>query len=883
MKKNTTLFLIIVLSILYFASVSFAQPVSFSYDGILYQQDKFSLKINSDVMFSDMTILIVDNRTLVPARDVFEKLGAEVIWDGVNRIVHINADKVEITLKINDTKAIVNGKERHMDVPARIVNDKTMIPLRFVGEQMNMIVGWHSDEKLITLTSCKMTGISSSFVSSTEKVEISFLLDGCNTYNTFILKEPDRVVVDIPNTVLIGDPAQIPVNIHPVKSVRYAQFDKSTTRIVFDVIGQPQYSINTVEGRLVVSFSTTKLGDEVPAPTAIPSPTPMSTPEPAKPTPTVKPTPTTVATPTTTPVLTPTVMPVETQEPAKPTPTPMPTPTVAATPTTAPVPTTIPTPTPTPEQNEHILESVSTYEKSGNRILLTMTNIKLVDEDGNKKYEELRDSTGKTIILKFPDDAAIIENKTIELNDPLVDNIIIFKNTNTKEYFIVINTKRRILYNITYNSAVKSSLIEMYEPELVDRGDTSPKTPPANYNNLEGIDHSLNSGRDRISVKLPNFYGYNAFRLTDPDRIVVDIPNTRTESLQQVLNVNSNLIKGVRYAQYKENVVRVVIDLKSQAWYEITENTGELAIELVKPQFVGVKYHNVYDRVYLTLPGVKLTGGQEEKIKYYTDRYDPNGNSYMLTFATDSPIFGTGKMMINDGMLESIEISYDTARKETCVKFNANAGYVYNVSGRSETGDTAVTIINPYSLDDRLVIIDPGHGGVDPGAVAGNIYEKNFNLDTALRLQRLLEKKNINTYMMREDDTFVGLYERAYIANKLNGTLFLSIHNNAHPSNKNYGGTEAFYFQGGTTIGNINGQIFAGLVQQKLVQYLNTADRQIKHKNYVVIEATTMPAVLAEIAFMTNENDLRNLLDDDFRQRAAEALFDAIEEALNRI
>lgn len=876
--KKSIVTIIIVASIIIFASQSFAESIDLSPNDNYYSQGNFTLKINGIVMSEAIPVLIMNNRAYVPARSLFEGFGATVSWDDVNKRVQAVMENINISVGINDSKAIVNGLEKFMDTPARIIENTAFVPLRFVSEQLNMNVGWYPEEKVITLSSCKMTGLGNSIISSSEKIDIRIQVEGCNTYKSFYLKEPDRLVVDLPNTVLIRDMAEIKINTYPVKSIRYAQFDKKTTRVVFDVEGQPDYRITRENGQMIVTFST---GGSLPGDQK-PTPVPDSTPAPDYNEPAPSPTPAPeVAGPVPTPA---TEEPSPTPEPevVAPSPTPKPEPEfVEPSPTPAQETEKVePSPTPTPEP---LKESASTYERGENRVLLTLTNIKLVNEDGSKQYEELRDSSGNTIILKIPDNLANIQSKIFEIKDPLIENIIIFRNENTGDYFIVINARRRTLLNVTYNKEIDSSLIELYETSQPSRGDSGETRPPVVQNEIKNITYSAMGDRDAISIEVPVYENYNVFRLTDPDRIVIDIQGARISSSQQLVNVNSNLIKGVRYAQYMENVVRVVIDLKLQAWYEVSQKEGMVTVEVSNPQFKGVQYHNVYDRVYLTIPGIRLTGGYEEEICYYKGSYDFTGKVYTITFATGATNLGSGKMPVNDGMLESIEILQDPAKGETSIRFNAKSGYVYNISGRAETNDTAITIISPGTPDEKIIVIDAGHGGVDPGAVVGSIYEKNFNLDIALRLNRLLESKNIKTYMIRENDVFVGLYERAYIANKLNATLFLSIHNNALPNNKNYGGTETFYFENGSAVGNINGEVFAGLVQRKLVQYLNTADRLIKPKNYVVIKATSMPAVLAEVAFLTNEKDLSNLLDDDFRQRAAEALCEAILEALNSI
>ena len=134
--------------------------------------------------------------------------------------------------------------------------------------------------------------------------------------------------------------------------------------------------------------------------------------------------------------------------------------------------------------------------------------------------------------------------------------------------------------------------------------------------------------------------------------------------------------------------------------------------------------------------------------------------------------------------------------------------------------------------------------------------------------------------MTREDDSYVGLYERAYIANDMNATLFVSIHNNAYYSK--YKGTETLYYPSSGS--GFNSKRFAQIVQAELISALGTNNRGIVERpNLVVLKATKMPAVLAEIGFMTNEEELARLKTEEFRQKAAQALCDAILAALDEV
>ena len=189
---------------------------------------------------------------------------------------------------------------------------------------------------------------------------------------------------------------------------------------------------------------------------------------------------------------------------------------------------------------------------------------------------------------------------------------------------------------------------------------------------------------------------------------------------------------------------------------------------------------------------------------------------------------------------------------------------------------------SPTPSGEQIVVIDAGHGGHDPGAVYMDVKEKDINLDMALKLEELLNSAGIKTYMIRKEDVYVSLRDRTDFANNLNATLFFSIHNNAF--NKSANGTETLYNPNIDYDGNLTGKEFATIIQEELVSKLGTRNRRIvKRPELAVLKWTNMPAVLAEIAFITNDNDRELLKKETFRQDAAEAMKDGIIKALNEL
>ncbi|MDP4182717.1 MAG: N-acetylmuramoyl-L-alanine amidase [Bacillota bacterium] len=192
---------------------------------------------------------------------------------------------------------------------------------------------------------------------------------------------------------------------------------------------------------------------------------------------------------------------------------------------------------------------------------------------------------------------------------------------------------------------------------------------------------------------------------------------------------------------------------------------------------------------------------------------------------------------------------------------------------------TALNSIKPTPAPtEALVVIDPGHGGEDLGTYSGQVYEKEVNLDISLRLGQLLKKEGIKILLTRDKDIFVGLRERSNLANEREGTLFISIHNNNMPDDSGYKGTETLYCpSGGFETKEMNGERFAAIVQDALVKRLNTVNiGTIARPNLSVLHRTKMPAIIAEIGYISNYGERNRLDSGSFRQEAADALCSAI-------
>jgi N-acetylmuramoyl-L-alanine amidase len=166
-----------------------------------------------------------------------------------------------------------------------------------------------------------------------------------------------------------------------------------------------------------------------------------------------------------------------------------------------------------------------------------------------------------------------------------------------------------------------------------------------------------------------------------------------------------------------------------------------------------------------------------------------------------------------------------------------------------------------------VVVIDPGHGGRDPGAVGiGGLQEKQVIFPMSLRVAELLEQQGVVVVMTRRDDITLDLQARVDIANRSGGNIFVSIHANAiSMSRPEVNGVETYF-------SSERGRRLAATIQSNMLAATGMRDRGVKQARFYVIRHTNMPAALVEVGFVTGAEDAPRLADPAWRETAAQAI-----------
>ena len=234
------------------------------------------IQLDGMEIVNDSPPVIVEKRTLVPARAVFEAMGGEVSWDDVQRTVTVELEDTTVVLVIDSKIAYINGEEQQMDVPAMILsnadnkNGRTMIPVRFVAEAIGCDVDWNEADRIVSIVTPE-GGAITDFIKISQ-IELS--ADGSEAtiyadneiidFDSFVMESPNRLVIDIDNAVLDMDGGTIwPDSNDFIRSVRSSQYSEDTVRIVADLKKAASGTVeeSDSEEELSLNFETTQSGD----------------------------------------------------------------------------------------------------------------------------------------------------------------------------------------------------------------------------------------------------------------------------------------------------------------------------------------------------------------------------------------------------------------------------------------------------------------------------------------------------------------------------------------------------------------------------------------------------------------------------------------------
>lgn len=382
----------------------------------------------------------------------------------------------------------------------------------------------------------------------------------------------------------------------------------------------------------------------------------------------------------------------------------------------------------------------------------------------------------------------------------------------------------------------------------------------------------ISSGRDESGyeyLSITGLKGISPIVTEDEDSIYVSIPNT----------INTLGDNNFSNQEGKTSMVYVSLNSTSQnnsfliiqkpspdVTYEIHEDGSTYTIYFGQEEEIPVINNTPLN---ITLPsGIRLSDISSED-NYYKKQISIFIKGDHRAFFEKNPIVNTYENVSN------IKVSYSSSKgTELLITTKSIQGFKYTIVDSK----LQVTIDRPSAIYDRIIILDAGHGGKDPGAVKGKTEEKVINYKVLNEYAKeYFANSGIKVYYTRVDDTLIALADRAAFAKQVEADLFISLHCNSATTSAARG-TSVYYssINKSKTSSGLTSSILASTLVNNLSKSLGTKNLGIIDKGFVVVRDNSVPAVLIELAFLTNPDDLSLLTSSTSQKKAAKTIYDTV-------
>ena len=506
------------------------------------------------------------------------------------------------------------------------------------------------------------------------------------------------------------------------------------------------------------------------------------------------------------------------------------------------------TPSVKPETTNYItLNKVSVpADKTAGQVFTIQANGKIKD------WEEVLVSNDK-IVLDFHGAKSGLASKITTTNSSIVSAVRTAQHTdeNGEIYTrVVLDLTAKKTYEVTEN-ADGTKVIVTFDKVTV-----------------EDISCKHKNEKDIIEIEGDGALGANVFTLSDPTRIVVDIPNVKSE-LNDTLNVKAlEYVFAGRSGMFTDTTLRLVFEVGDLTEYSYSEDGNGGTLTIYRSTLDHMTYNGSKDVLYLDKETSFKTGSVKIEDNYL------NGYCDVVLPKDLSDVYGEGTYHIGDDVVESIEVF--TKNDKTTLRFWQNRISVYSI--KEESDRYVIYAKNPQDVYDKVLVLDAGHGGKDPGTSGNGLVEKDLTLTMLQKVNDELDK-DIKVYLTRNSDTYPDNNSRARMANQIADAM-VSIHMNA-AENTLVNGTETLYKNHDNDTGEtLTSKQLATLIQNNIIDATGNNNRGTVHRtDLLILNGTTVPAVIVEVVFLSNVGDALKISQEDYQDMVAEAIAEAIEEA----
>lgn len=372
---------------------------------------------------------------------------------------------------------------------------------------------------------------------------------------------------------------------------------------------------------------------------------------------------------------------------------------------------------------------------------------------------------------------------------------------------------------------------------------------------------------------------YNVIELKDPTRVVLDLMSSELQGESyKDYKYKLGFIENVRAAQFEPDknyaptdiIVRIVMDVREGII------NPKLRYEVQGDDLLIIPEKTVWDMMRYSSSG---SSSDFELPLLNTEKYevgfDSNARALVIDVPREAVAVEDQVVDVTDSMLKQIKIQTEGERKKFYLSFRRNVEY--RILSET-TGDRFVRLNFTRKASnkpqDYLIVLDPGHGGSDSGAISvRGRYEKDVNLKVSALVRQKLVAMGYNVIMLREDDKGIPLFERPRLANDLFPDVFVSIHANSVDGNAKANGIETHYWNGDEVQKNRSDQSYLSkYLLEETLKRTGAANRRVRKTPFVVVKYTNMPASLIEMGFLTNHAEEAKLFDPSYQEKMAEGI-----------
>ena len=395
-----------------------------------------------------------------------------------------------------------------------------------------------------------------------------------------------------------------------------------------------------------------------------------------------------------------------------------------------------------------------------------------------------------------------------------------------------------------------------------------------------------------LIINSTNKISYIESKLKDPDRLIIDILNCSFQDKKLITSYKSESGEDISITEPTSNKVRIMFigeaSINRKSYLSNNDRTLITRIarietevpdemksdEREKEKFPSGKFKDL--TVESEEDETKISVSATKSIKYNTyilknpDRFAIDLLNILpldippLKFKSTPFVSGIRIGRAASGV-EATRIVFDLSKSDLDCKVDSN------LLGNKLEIKFKITK-EKYEAKKKSgvkVVIDPGHGGYDTGASYGGFEEKDVNLVIAEKLKKSLEDVGITVFLTRDNDNFLSLAERVEITNSIKPDVFISIHGNALITSRVIRGVETYYWTS-------QSYKLAYFVHKNILSHINIPDHYIRRAQFYVIRHTSVPAVLAELGFLSNRDDRKLLTTSTTQDEYAKALTEAI-------